>query len=122
MTYYWILCNVYTICHKSVSKKLNDLWDNYKKLKKYTISKKGATYLQRLHDFKDVLSNLFDIKCTNKERLSNQTYLWGVMMEKDDFAFYENQKKNPPIGICSTVVDKHSLAKTERAKEKRGRA
>ena len=64
---------------------------------KPTISKKDATYLQRLYDFKDELSNLFDIKCTNKERLSNQTYLWGVMMEKDDFAFCCSATSN----ICS---------------------
>ena len=50
---------------------------------------------------------------------SHQGYFLGVLMEADDHAFYENQKKNPPVGICTTVLDKHSLAKMNRIKRKK---
>ena len=62
---------------------------------------------------------LFDIKSPDASRLKNQGYFWGVLMEADDHTFYENQKKNPPVGICTAVLDKHSLAKMNRIKRKK---
>ena len=117
--YHWILCNVYTIAIHRVESKLKSMVGHYRSLMKVSKNKKGATFLKNLGHFKKELDELFDIKSPDASRLKNQGYFWGVIMEADDHAFYENQKKNPPVGICTTVLDKHSLAKMNRIKRKK---
>ena len=102
-----------------VESKLKSMVGHYRSLVKVSKNKKGATFLKNLGHFKKEPDELFDIKSPDASRLKNQGYFLGVLMEADDHAFYENQKKNPPVGICTTVLDKHSLAKMNRIKRKK---
>ena len=67
-----------------------------------------------MHDFKDNLPRLFDVKCHDVQQNKTQTQIWGVTMEEEDLKYYDNQKSVPPIGYCSSSVDRHTLAKTMR--------
>ena len=116
--YHWILCNVYTIAIHRVESKLKSMVGLYRSLTKVSKNKKGATFLQNLGNFKKELDELFDIKSSDDGRLRNQGFIWGILMEADDYTFYNNQKKNPPVGLCTTVLDRHSLAKMKRIKRK----
>ena len=123
VAYIWVLCNVYTVSPRPyVVKQVDELYSEYCYLNKYPKSKRsGAKYVERLKTFKNSLPELFDIKCNNSDRIKSQTMHWCVRMEKDDIQFYNNQKLIPPIGHCTTTVDKHSKAKSLRLKEKKAR-
>ena len=62
---------------------------HYRSLMKASKNKKGGTFLKNFGHFKKELE-LFDIKSPDASRLKNQGYFWGVIMEADDHAFYEN--------------------------------
>lgn len=119
VSYLWILSNVYTKGEKYICNDINHIYDMYRKLKRYTHAKKGPTFLKQLKEFKEFLDQLFDIKCNDSKRNTRQAQYWGVKMEEEDLQFYKNQKSTPPIGSCTSTIDKHALAKSERAQKRR---
>ena len=67
--------------------------------------------------FLEKLKQLFDIPASDTYRkLCEAT--WNVKMSTADFAFYNNQKKTPPVGYCSSTVDRN-WDKSMKRKEKR---
>ena len=118
VSYIWAMCNIYTIRPRHIATKLEELKKEYSHLKNYPKAKKKETYLSRLKKFRSELPCLFDIKCNDQGRIRNQELLWGVKMEKEDVAFYENQRLTPPVGCCTSSVDKISMSKSKRMKQK----
>ena len=63
------------------------------------------TYWRRHADFVIKCNQLFDIM-GSPERIKLHEKLWGVKMTPADHEFYTNQKLVPPIGYCSTFIDR----------------
>ena len=118
VSYLWILSNIYTKRTRHISTDIEALYKQYRDLQKVPQKKKGQTFLAKLNNFKQLLQQLFDIKCNDTSRNRNEALFWGVKMEKEDIQFYENQKCVPPIGSCSNIVDRHALAKSIRAQKR----
>ena len=118
ISYLWILSNVYTKRETRIVADIEALYAQYRKLQKVSNNKKGAKFLAQLKEFKDLLQQLFDIKCHDFNRNKNEAQFWGVKMEQDDLVFYENQKCIPPIGSCTNIIDRHAHAKTIRAQKR----
>ena len=88
---HWISCNVYTVTRKTVRRKLEEIVETYKDLKKVPKAKRGETFYLRLQNFKSNCEALFDIKCQDEERIKSQQSLWGVKETNIDNEFYKNQ-------------------------------
>ena len=90
---HWISCNVYTITKRSVINELEKLVTNYNNLKKVPLKKKGPTYATNLDNFSKVCTELFDIRCTDPVRLSEQEATWNVTESQREREFYDGQCK-----------------------------
>ncbi|GAB1603353.1 hypothetical protein Ahia01_000616500 [Argonauta hians] len=52
------------------------------------------------------LKNLFDIPASDSYRKLCEAN-WNAKISKEDFSFYSNQQKCPPIGYCSSAIDRN---------------
>ena len=93
---------------KTVAKKVDKHKTELSKLRDYPISKKGATYWQRLACFVQESNKLFDIK-GSPVRIKAQEQIWSVKMSPADHTFSENQFMVPQIGYCPSQVDRKWL-------------
>ena len=57
----WIYCNVYPTTITPTAKKIKEMFEEYKHLKKYPNNKKGNAYWQRFENFVEQQHSLFDI-------------------------------------------------------------
>lgn len=89
-------------------------------LKNYPVKKRKYTYWKRLDDFDLLFNTLFDIKGSN-EIIISQEKLWNVKMTPDDIIFYENQRLNPPIGYCTSFVNRKWKIQNERKLQDKAR-
>ena len=111
----WVRCNVYPCSLRSFERRISDLFDSYTAIKKFSTKSEG--YWKKASPFLNRLKELFDIPASTTYRtLCEKT--WNVKMTEDDFAFYENQKKTPPVGYCSSAVDR-DWERSMKRKEKR---
>lgn len=94
---HWISCNIYTTSKRSVKNKLEKLVNTYNSLKKTPQKKKGPTFASSLNNFSKLCEGLFEIRCTDKNRLSNQETLWNVKETDKEKQFYEGQCKIPQV-------------------------
>lgn len=111
----WVRCNVYPSPLSTVERHISTLFESYRAIKKF--SSKSAGYWKKVNPFLSNVNNLFDICATDQYRVTCEK-IWGVKMSADDKLFYENQKKTPPVGYCSSSVDRVWEKSMER-KEKR---
>ena len=72
ISYLWILSNVYTKRETRIVADIEALYAQYRKLQKVSNNKKGAKFLAQLKEFKDLLQQLFDIKCHDFNRNKNE--------------------------------------------------
>ena len=96
----WVQCNVYPLPIRTVERRISDLFESYCPLMKF--SSKSNTYWRKCTPFLKSFSELFDIA-------AGEDYwkIWEIKCNvKNDFAFYNNQKKNPPVGYSTAKVDK----------------
>ena len=82
--------------------KIVKMFDNYKKLKKFCSS---DTYWKQFDESRKTQNSLFDIR-TSEDETAKQGKLWGVAMTTTDWEFYENQKRQPRIGYCTSYTDR----------------
>lgn len=108
----WLSCNVYPMSLKSVKKRLVDLFDEYRAIKKY--SKKSESYWQRCAPFLVKMSHLFDIQADE----SLQKSWYKKTMVKHDIEFYEAQVLNPPRGYSTSKTDKKWEKSTARKQQR----
>ena len=81
---HWIYCNIYTQSYKTVRKKIEELYKEYKAIKDYAKKKRGETCWNQLDKFiKECGTDLFDIK-GSPEQIKEKAKLWGVKMNSDD--------------------------------------
>ena len=83
---HWVTCNVYTQSRKTVTKKVDKHKTELFKLHDFPISKKGATYWQRLACFVQESNKLFDIK-GSPVRINAQEQIWSVKMSPAEHTF-----------------------------------
>ena len=108
----WLECNVYPESLHAVERKINHLFNTYRTLNKY--STKSKTYWSKCTPFLESMNELFDIAAIDDTQKQ-----WEKKCHvKNDSQFYENQKKNPPIGYSTKKVDK-VWEKSEKRREKR---
>ena len=97
LMYHWIKCNVYTVTHKNVKSKLEQMLNIYSNLKKIPMNKRGVSYSKNLQDFISKCDVLFDIKCTDVVRQRSQEKLWKVKQTDIEEEFYEKQSKSSQV-------------------------
>ena len=100
----WVRCNVYLLPLSTVERRLSVLFDEYSAIKKF--SSKSEGYWMKATPFLLKLKNLFDIPASDSYRKLCEA-IWNVKMSKEDFSFYSNQQKCPPIGYCSSAIDRN---------------
>ena len=108
----WISCNLYPMPLRTVARDLEQLFDEYRGIKKF--SSKSPAYWTKCTPFLQKMSHLFDIQADTFLQSSWFTKT-GVKHDKD---FYIKQAKNPPEGYSTGKVDK-VWEKTTIRKEKR---
>ena len=109
---HWVNCNLYTVSRKTVTCQINDLMEEFEKLKRYARSKKqnqSCTYYERLKKLKEKCDSLFDIKCVDPARLKRQEKLWGVntIDNRKGFGFFIEPKRIQIVkymGYCTTCA------------------
>lgn len=96
---HWVACNVYTKNVKAVKKDIQKLLNTYNDLKKVSKAKKGEKFLENLAKFSEQCDYLFDIKCTDAERIKRQEQLWNVKETDVERQFYAGQCKIPQVSL-----------------------
>ena len=86
--------------------KIEKMVNEYIRLRNYPKKKRGKQFWENHSDFKILLSSLMDIKVANNSRQKCLEKLWGFAMSPEDQIFYENQKLVPPIGFCSSFIER----------------
>ena len=90
----------------TVTKKIDDLLSEYRRLKKYPKTKRdGKKFLSDLAAFKLDILNIFDIVCDDKARLKQQESIWGVEMNSDAWDLHKKNSQVPQVGYSSSFVD-----------------
>ena len=96
---HWIACNVYTKTQKTVKTDIQKLLNTYNDLKKVSKAKKEGKFKDNLAQFSKQCNSLFDIKCTDAERLKRQEQLWNVKETDVERQFYAGQCKVPQVSV-----------------------
>ena len=98
---HWIKCNVYPMSVTGAYKKITNLFQEYRKLKKFSKSK-SAGYWKVFNELSTKLNALFDIRA-NSDYTKVQENFWGVRMCTDDHAFYDDQKTRRLMSNTETI-------------------
>ena len=96
----WLSCNVYPQSLISVQKHLNDLFEEYRGVRKY--STKSQSYWDKCIPFLQKMTKLFDIQADE----TRQTSYFKKTGIKHDSGFYKKQVLNPPQGYSTGKIDK----------------
>ena len=112
----WVYCNVYATDKRSVEHKIENLLKTVAQLNKFG-DRKSDNYWSICTQFLEKQNSLFDI-VVDADRKKSQAKLWGVTF---DDAFFKNQQKNPPVGYCSTAVDRAWAIQNERKQKRQNR-
>ena len=78
---------------------------NSAKLIRFQKKRSGSTFEQKAKLFLETMRKLFDIYCNDKSQRSKLKEKFKLRMDKNDFAFYEDQK-GPRQGKCANAVEK----------------
>ena len=103
LCYTWISCNVYPTSVPTVQRKIADLYEDYRGIKKYI--SKSESYWSKCTPFLKSMTELFDVVVSTERRKMCEA-AWDVKMTENDHAFYRGQQQNPPVGYCTPKVDK----------------
>ena len=99
LTLHWIYCNVYTVCAKSVQKKIEKLVQKYHFLKRYTIMKRKMDYWEEFSSFISHLpilketAAIFRLKSGGKNLLTEDYDL-------NLSSYYDSAKACSSLTIC----------------------
>ena len=81
-----IACNIYTVTHKKVRKKLEKMSTTYTILKKYPAMKREETFSNNLKHFAKECKSLFNIRTSDKNKLTTHKRNFGMSKK----LFWEN--------------------------------
>ena len=96
----WISCDVYPSPLRTVSRKIEELFEEYRRIKKFT--SKSPAFWMICTPFLENMSHLFDIQADT----NLQTSWFSKTGVKHDQDFYNKQVLNPPGGYSTGKVDK----------------
>ena len=85
--------NVYPLSVSAIAVRVLSDFEEFKKLKNYSISKRTKLYYDRVKVFNDRLQTGYDIRSTDKDRVKKLTELYGVPMEVEDMELYKDNCK-----------------------------
>ena len=117
---HWIHCNLYTLSHISVKKKIVKLFDEFRSIQharcknENWIQKKAKPFNER------VASTLFDIIVKDDGSRKRQEDFYGVSMTSSEQEFYEDQKKDRLMYNEMQVDRKWEKMVTKRKKREDG--
>ena len=101
---HWIFCNVYPCATISIIKKVESLYSEFLRLRRYVHDKKKETYWTDYTSFTEKLSSIMDVRADSKYTQKQEKF-WGCIMSETDKTFYKLQREIPPTGYCETYVD-----------------